>query len=627
MGQDHHKSKKKYHHRNDDDDDTSSNLEKKASNKGVAKDEFDKKVPTNHEEIIKELNHMNLSKNEVKENYKFYKTNYSKLLKINKIIDNIKFANIHNLTPQEVLAKIVPENELKNMEVPDFYAEQEEKDKYNEAPVCPEYTLPPTWEELFSLKSSNKAINKLYIQSEIERVAKNHADWKKESLEKWELIINENNYKDYDKDYKEQTGKLKTETKDEKIIIKEIKSLEYFKVTENEIKNNIDYYTKNIDELKKINTIISKAKEGGIYDLTVEEAIKKVYPDNPNHFNFQGKWEDLFNLQCPKYKTDFLMELTETNLIYGDINNEELNDNIENEKKNNLIEVIFDKAKEGNLIEKSNPRELTSKINSFANIYFPYEWENLREYNLENYILEILLRAIEIEILKNKYSKTDKKRNYDYYDELIGEENYNKYKTYYNEFQMKNKFLDDVNKTIGYIEKNDSYISDDDVVKDIKEFKNLTFDCLSEDLKISTILDYNKKFEKIKEKIEKEKDKNRKNKNYNNYNSYNNSSYNSGSSNNSGSSKNDDRKKCYLNICQNCKNTCIGCRKKLKGGEGIGKGFKIHQKCQTSSSSSCYFCDKTRDVKERETVYLCKPCYNSHKFDSSVCVECHKSFN
>ena len=78
-----------------------------------------------------------------------------------------------------------------------------EKDKYNEAPVCPEYTLPPTWEELFTLKSSNKAINKLYIQSEIERVAKNHADWKKESLEQWEHIINENNYKDYDKDYKE----------------------------------------------------------------------------------------------------------------------------------------------------------------------------------------------------------------------------------------------------------------------------------------------------------------------------------------------------------------------------------------------------------------------------------------
>ena len=144
MGQDHHKSKKNYHHRNDDDDDDrSSNLKKKSSNKGVAKDEFDKNAPTNHEEIIKELNHMNLSENEVKENYKFYKTNYSKLLKINKIIDNIKFANIYNLTPQEVLAKLVPESELKNMEAPDFYADQEEKDKYNEAPVCPEYTLPP----------------------------------------------------------------------------------------------------------------------------------------------------------------------------------------------------------------------------------------------------------------------------------------------------------------------------------------------------------------------------------------------------------------------------------------------------------------------------------------------------
>ena len=95
----HHKSKKNYHHLNNDD--RSSNLEKNVSNKGLAKDEFDKNVPTNHEEIIKELNHMNLSENEVKENYNFYKTNYSKLLKINKIISNIKFANIHNLTSQE----------------------------------------------------------------------------------------------------------------------------------------------------------------------------------------------------------------------------------------------------------------------------------------------------------------------------------------------------------------------------------------------------------------------------------------------------------------------------------------------------------------------------------------------
>lgn len=568
---------------------------------------------------------MNLSENEVKENYNFYKTNYSKLLKINKIISNIKFANIYNLTPQEVLAKLVPESELKNMKVPGYDAEQEEKDKYNEAPICPEYTLPPTWEELFTLKNSNKVINKLYIQSEIERVSKNHADWKKESLEKWENIINENNYKDYDKDYEEQTGKLKikTETKDKNIVMKEIKSLEYFKVNENEIKNNIDYYTKNIDELKKINTIICKAKEGGIYDLTIQEAIKKVFPDNPNHI--QGKWEDLFNLQTPKYKTDFLMKLTEKN-IYWEKTKKEIKKEMEKEekdKKKNLIDAIFDKAKEGNLIKKSNPREIMSKINGCVKDYIPDEWKELHEYNLENYILEMLLKAIEIEILKNKYSKTDKKKNYDYYDELIGVDNYEKYKTYYNEFNNKYNYLEKINKTIRYIENNDSYISEDDV-KEIKDFKKLTFDCLSEDLNILTIFGYDDKFTKIKEKIEKKKNMNRKNNDYNNYNSNNNSSYNSGSSNNSGSSKKDDRKKCNLILCQNCKNTCIGCRKKLKGGEGIGKGFHIHKKCQTSS---CYFCGKASDIKERETVYLCKSCYNSKKFDWSLCVDCHKSFN
>lgn len=67
-------------------------------------------------------------------------------MKINKIISNIKFANIYHLTPQEVLAKIVPEDELKNMKIPSYYAEPEEKAKYDEAPICPEYTLPPTWE-------------------------------------------------------------------------------------------------------------------------------------------------------------------------------------------------------------------------------------------------------------------------------------------------------------------------------------------------------------------------------------------------------------------------------------------------------------------------------------------------
>ena len=121
------------------------------------------------------------------------------------------------------------------MQIPNYYAEPEEKAKYDEAPICPEYTLPPTWEDLFKLNSSNKAINKLYIQSEIERVAKNYADWKGESLEIWKNIINQDNYKDYDKDYEEQTGKLKK--KDENTIIKEIKSLEYFEVNENEIKN------------------------------------------------------------------------------------------------------------------------------------------------------------------------------------------------------------------------------------------------------------------------------------------------------------------------------------------------------------------------------------------------------
>ena len=52
---------------------------------------------SNSEKIIKVLEQMNLSYSEVKENFDFYKNNFSKLLKINKIITNIKYANLFDL--------------------------------------------------------------------------------------------------------------------------------------------------------------------------------------------------------------------------------------------------------------------------------------------------------------------------------------------------------------------------------------------------------------------------------------------------------------------------------------------------------------------------------------------------
>ena len=40
---------------------------------------------------------MNLTEQEVEDNYDFYKTNLEKLEKINKIITNVKVSNLYNL--------------------------------------------------------------------------------------------------------------------------------------------------------------------------------------------------------------------------------------------------------------------------------------------------------------------------------------------------------------------------------------------------------------------------------------------------------------------------------------------------------------------------------------------------
>ena len=63
--------------------------------------------------IKTDLNQMNLSIEEVKEKFDFYKNNYDKLLKINRIITNIKIANLYDSSPQNILFKIVPLSEIK----------------------------------------------------------------------------------------------------------------------------------------------------------------------------------------------------------------------------------------------------------------------------------------------------------------------------------------------------------------------------------------------------------------------------------------------------------------------------------------------------------------------------------
>ena len=99
-------------------------------------------------------------------------------------------------------------------------------------------------------------------------------------------------------------------------------------------------------------------------------------------------------------------------------------------------------------------------------------------------------------------------------------------------------------------------------------------------------------------------------------------SYNtdSGISNSSNYRSNSDLKKKLVRLCQNCKNKWITFKAQIKGGNGVSKGFGQHEKFQTSS------CVSTSNASERQSSYLCKSCYNSHKYDVPYCLNCHKSF-
>jgi len=57
------------------------------------------------------------------------------------------------------------------------------------------------------LQNSDTAIEKLFIQSEIERVIKGYANLKNESVEEWKNKINKSNYENYDKELTEEFEK------------------------------------------------------------------------------------------------------------------------------------------------------------------------------------------------------------------------------------------------------------------------------------------------------------------------------------------------------------------------------------------------------------------------------------
>ena len=165
----------KYNNKKEDDDHSDKKSEKKKA------DDDDENIDSNNEEeeddlytyeyIKKKLRHMNLTEREVEDNCDFYKTNFEKLEKINKLITNVKVSNLYDLTPFQMLEKIFQKNELKNLPSDNDSSENKEE-IWNEAPINPEYVVPSKWEDLFDLEISDKAIDKLYIASEIQKLEK-----------------------------------------------------------------------------------------------------------------------------------------------------------------------------------------------------------------------------------------------------------------------------------------------------------------------------------------------------------------------------------------------------------------------------------------------------------------------
>ena len=267
--------------------------------------------------IKTDLNQMNLSIDEVKEKFDFYKNNYDKLLKINKIITNIKSANLYDSSPQNILFKIVPLSEIKT-DNPDYGPlEKKTKELLGEPTVLPEYTLPSTWEELFKLQSSEIAINKLYIQSKIERIIKDYAEMKGDSIETLKTKINQNNYETYEEELKEQFD-------------------------------------------NKIRLIIQKVKNLNIYNYSPFDVIRKNYPEYPKYSDYPKKWENLFKLEGENDKIDYLIEVID----YVDRNKERL----ERERQERLVREMQRRMEEKEEEEKRIKQEKEERIQNEKDI-------------------------------------------------------------------------------------------------------------------------------------------------------------------------------------------------------------------------------------------------------------------
>ena len=333
--------------------------------------EYTEYTSSTGQKIIKALDKMNLSSEQVQKNFDFYKNNFAKLLKINKLVSNIKKAELSNFTPRDILVRIIPESDTYDKKILDSpeYGEFERltKELLNGYEILPEYALPDNWEELFKLETHNTAIEKLLIQSEIERIIKEYGEYSNYDYKK---VINQENYKNYDKELEQ----LKIKQLEQKIS--QLKNLKYLNVSERQILKNIKYYSENYEQFFKIDNIIEFIKINGLSYLSPSEFIQKYYLDN-SKYEYPEEWKELFDIADKENNINYL----ENAIIYIQMHNIRENEKVEKMKQEERAEKERLKEKEEERIKADIKKNIVQKIQALKYFKLGSVWINFMKMN------------------------------------------------------------------------------------------------------------------------------------------------------------------------------------------------------------------------------------------------------
>ena len=333
--------------------------------------EYTEYTSSTGQKIIKALDKMNLSSEQVQKNFDFYKNNFAKLLKINKLVSNKKKAELSNFTPRDILVRIIPESDTYDKKILDSpeYGELERltKELLNGYEILPEYALPDNWEELFKLETHNTPIKKLLIQSEIERIIKEYGEYSNYDYKK---VINQENYKNYDKELEQ----LKIKQLEQKIS--QLKNLKYLNVSERQILKNIKYYSENYEQFFKIDNIIEFIKINGLSYLSPSEFIQKYYLDN-SKYEYPEEWKELFDIADKENNINYL----ENAIIYIQMHNIRENEKVEKMKQEERAEKERLKEKEEERIKADIKKNIVQKIQALKYFKLGSVWINFMKMN------------------------------------------------------------------------------------------------------------------------------------------------------------------------------------------------------------------------------------------------------